>query len=85
MRLRIGEDFGLIPMWRCNWIITYQRIFNILFCRSADNRPAVDLIILHNKWRGRSSPVIIAEWSSLEARLAHAQEVGGSNPSSAIQ
>ena len=27
----IREDFGLIPMWRCNWIITYQRIINILF------------------------------------------------------
>nr|DAW00229.1 MAG TPA: hypothetical protein [Caudoviricetes sp.] len=31
-----GEDFGSIPKWRCNLIIQFQRIFNILFVLSAD-------------------------------------------------
>lgn len=66
-------------MWRISNYISEN--FQHSLCRSADNRSAVDLIILHNKWRGRSSPVIIAGWSSLVARLAHNQEVVGSNPS----
>nr|DAK61706.1 MAG TPA: hypothetical protein [Bacteriophage sp.] len=31
----IREDFGLIPMWRCNWIILHVREFSI-FSLSVD-------------------------------------------------
>ena len=47
----IREDFGSIPMWRCNWIILHIREFQYSLCRLAGNQSAVDLTNLYNMGR----------------------------------
>lgn len=63
-------------------LIYFSENFQYSLCRLTGNQSAVDFTNLHIT-NGEVAPllVIIAGWSSLEARLAHNQEVEGSNPS----